>query len=128
MDIGLDAAVDYGNQDFQFKNNTDFPIFIVGEYYDQTLTFKIYGKQMDDGVYIMTTRYLRVTLPALTTVTERYDSSLPAGTTKDEPAREGYKAVSYMIYYDANNNEIKREVLANSTYRASGIIRLIGTG
>ena len=128
VDIGLDAAVDYGNQDFQFKNNTDFPIFIVGEYYDQTLTFKIYGKQMDDGVYIMTEGELVETLPALTTVTERYDSSLPAGTTKDEPAREGYKAVSYMIYYDANNNEIKREVLANSTYRASGIIRLIGTG
>ncbi len=128
VDIGLDAAVNYGNQDMKFKNNTDFPIFIVGEYYDQTLTFKIYGHQMADGMYIMTEGELVETLPALSSVTERYDSTLPSGTQKEEPAREGYKAVSYMIYYDANNNEIKREVLANSTYRASGKIIRIGTG
>ena len=126
--IGLDAAVNYGTQDMKFKNNTDFPIFISAEYYDRTLTFKIYGHQMPDGMYIMLEGKKTGTISAPSGITERKDSTLPAGTYDDEPARDGSRAVSYKVYYDANNNEISREKLDDSTYPASGIIRRVGTG
>jgi vancomycin resistance protein YoaR len=127
--IGLDAAVNWPNQDFVFKNNTDYPIFISAEYYDRNLTVKIYGHQMADGVYIMLESEKTATIPAPSGIEEKKESSLPSGTRqKGANARDGYKAVSYKVYYDADNNEIKREKLDNSYYREKKEIWLIGTG
>ena len=126
--IGLDAAVNWPSQDFKFKNTSDYPIFIVAEFADQKLTFKIYGKQLDDGVYIKLESEKTETIVAPVGVEEKPDSSLPVGQTRDEKARDGSKAVSYKVYYDKNDNEIKREVLARSSYPASIAIHRVGTG
>lgn len=126
--IGLDAAVNWPSQDFKFKNTSDYPIFIVAEFADQKLTFKIYGKQLDDGVYIKLKSEKTETIAAPEGVEEKPDSSLPVGQTRDEKARDGSKAVSYKVYYDKNDNEIKREVLARSSYPASIAIHRVGTG
>lgn len=126
--IGLDAAVNWPSQDFKFKNTSDYPIFIVAEFADQKLTFKIYGKQLDDGVYIKLKSEKTETIAAPEGVEAKPDSSLPVGQTRDDKARDGAKAVSYKVYYDKNDNEIKREVLAKSTYPASIAIHRVGTG
>ena len=128
VSIGLDAAVNWPSQDFKFKNTSDYPIFIVAEFADQKLTFKIYGKQLDDGVYIKLESEKTETIAAPEGVEEKPDSSLPVGQTRDEKARDGSKAVSYKVYYDKNDNEIKREVLARSSYPASIAIHRVGTG
>ena len=127
--IGLDAAVNWPDQDFVFKNNTDYPIFISAEYYDRNLTIKIYGHQMADGVYIMLESEKTATIPAPSGIRENKDSSLPSGTRElGAKARTGYKAISYKVYYDADNNEIKREKLDDSYYRERQEIWLVGTG
>lgn len=128
VSIGLDAAVNWPGQDFKFKNTSDYPIFIVAEFSDQKLTFKIYGKQLDDGVYIKLESEKTETIAAPEGVKEKDDPTLPVGQFKDEKARDGAKAVSYKVYYDKNDNEIKREVLAKSTYPASIAIHRVGTG
>lgn len=128
VSIGLDAAVNWPSQDFKFKNTSDYPIFIVAEFSDQKLTFKIYGKQLDDGVYIKLESEKTETIAAPEGVKEKDDPTLPLGTTKPEAARDGARAISYKVYYDKNDNEIKREVLAKSTYPASQSILRIGTG
>ena len=128
VSIGLDAAVNWPSQDFKFKNTSDYPIFIVAEFADQKLTFKIYGKQLDDGVYIKLESEKTETIAAPEGVKEKDDPTLPVGQFKDEKARDGAKAVSYKVYYDKNDNEIKREVLAKSTYPASIAIHRVGTG
>ena len=127
--IGLDAAVNWPSQDFKFKNTSDYPIFIVAEFADQKLTFKIYGKQLDDGVYIKLESEKTETIAAPEGVKEKNDPTILAGSEpKLEKARDGARAISYKIYYDKNDNEIKREVLAKSTYPASQAILRIGTG
>ena len=68
------------------------------------------------------------TISAPSGIKEQYDSSIPSGKYEDEPARNGSRAVSYKVYYDADNNEISREKLDDSTYPASSIIRRVGTG
>ena len=128
VSIGLDAAVNWPSQDFKFKNTSDYPIFIVAEFADQKLTFKIYGKQLDDGMYIKLESEKTETIAAPEGVKEKNDPTLPLGTTKPEAARDGARAISYKVYYDKNDNEIKREVLAKSTYPASQSILRIGTG
>ena len=51
---GMDATVYYGSADFQFKNNTDYPVKVVTKSYDKNgaryLTVQIYGTN-DEGVY-----------------------------------------------------------------------------
>ena len=126
--IGLDAAVNWPSQDLKFKNTSDYPIVIVAEFADQKLTFKIYGKQLDDGMYIKLDSEKTETIPAKEGVDVRNDPTLPVGTIKEEKARDGSRAISYKIYYDKNDNEIKREVLAKSTYPSSQAIQRIGTG
>lgn len=128
VSIGLDAAVNWPSQDFKFKNTSDYPIFIVAEFADQKLTFKIYGKQLDDGMYIKLESEKTETIAAKEGVDVRNDPTLPVGTVKEEKARDGARAISYKIYYDKNDNEIKREVLAKSTYPSSQAIQRVGTG
>lgn len=48
------------------------------------------------------------------------DESLPAGTRKaGRQKRTGYVVDTYKVYLDAEGNEIKREKLWTTTYRAS---------
>ena len=51
---GMDATVYYGSTDFRFKNNTNYPVKIVTESYDQGgsryLTVKLYGTN-ETGTY-----------------------------------------------------------------------------
>ena len=41
---GLDATVAYGVVDFQFRNDTDYPVYIYAKANGRSLTFRIYGK------------------------------------------------------------------------------------
>ncbi len=42
---GRDATVDWGNIDFQFQNDTDAPVYIVGANQSRKLTFRIFGQK-----------------------------------------------------------------------------------
>jgi len=42
---GRDATVDWGNIDFQFQNDTDSPVYIVGANQSRKLTFRIFGQK-----------------------------------------------------------------------------------
>ncbi len=77
--IGLDAAVNWPGQDFKFKNTSDYPIFIVAEFADQKLTFKIYGKQLDDGVYIKLESEKTETIAAPEDLKDKDDPTILAG-------------------------------------------------
>ena len=94
----------------------------------RSLRSRSHGKQLDDGVYIKLESEKTETIAAPEGVKEKNDPTLPLGTNKPEAARDGSRAISYKIYYDKNDNEIKREVLAKSTYPASQAILRIGTG
>ncbi len=47
---GQDATVSYGSRDFQFKNNTSFPILVWAEAIGNTLYIAFYGKEQPPKV------------------------------------------------------------------------------
>ena len=49
---GMDATVNWPNLDFKFKNDTEWPIYIVANYSKQKCTVEIYGMLLPDGVSI----------------------------------------------------------------------------
>lgn len=119
VDLGKDAAVDWGNKDLKFTNNTDDRIYICGYLTDdKRVRFGIFGKLLPEG--------MSITVEGVKTGTVDYKTEyqmsflLPSGQTKVlQQGKKGYKATAYKIWWDANGNELKREELCKSTYQAT---------
>lgn len=116
---GEDAAVDWPRLDFVFRNNTDYPIFLLAWYADQTVTVEVYGKLLDGGGTIDLYSETIETLTPSDEVIRTRDTSMAPGTSKvAKQKRTGYVVDTYKVYYDANGVELRREKLWRTTYRA----------
>jgi len=119
VDLGKDAAVDWGNKDLKFTNNSDDRIYICGYLTeDKRVRFGIFGKLLPDGMSITVESKKTGTVDFKT----EYQMSflLSSGQTKRlQEGKNGYKATAYKVWWDAEGNEIKREELCKSTYQAT---------
>ncbi len=117
VDKGEDATVNWPNLDFRFRNDTEWPIFIVANYANRKVTVEIYGKMLDEGVTIdlvSETTYVKEPPSEPLYV---YNASLPVGQEKvTVKARTGYTVETYKVWYK-NGKEIKREKLHTSHYK-----------
>ncbi|MDD5952772.1 MAG: VanW family protein [Oscillospiraceae bacterium] len=125
--IGQDAAIDYGIQDFQFRNDTDYPVYIQCGMEGSKLTATIYGYQSPEYDEIEITSDQTGTLPVPDPVYE-LDNSLKKGEIEtDREAREGQTASAQAIYYK-NGKQVKTKDLPSSYYPAIGAIYRYGPG
>ena len=117
VEKGMDATVNWPDLDFKFKNNTDWPIFIVAYYSNRKVTVELYGMTLGDGVTIE--------LESVTTYTREppsdpvyvQNTSLPPGTQKTTiEARTGYTVETWQVWYQ-NGQEVGRTLLCTSNYR-----------
>ncbi len=126
--IGQDAAVSWPNMDFKFRNNTEYPIYIVAGMEGKVLTATLYGWQSPEYDTIEVTSWYTETIPALTTGNYTLDNSLAKGEVKlDAAGRKGYRAAAQRTYYK-DGVEVRTEALANSYYRPSGPYYSYGPG
>lgn len=115
---GMDATVNWPNLDFQFRNDTKWPIYIVAWYENRKVTVEIYGMSLGDGVTIDLESKCIQTLKAPSETKEEQNTSLPAGTRQVKVnARDGSVWETYQVWYQ-NGVEVKRELLCTSTYKA----------
>lgn len=119
VDLGKDAAVDWGNKDLRFTNNSSDRVYICG-YVDseKRVCIGIFGKLLENGVTI--------TVESKKTGTRDFETeyqmnfSLASGQTKVvQKGKQGYTAVAYKIWHDADGNEIRREQLCKSSYQST---------
>ena len=120
VEKGEDATVNWPSLDFVFKNNGEFPVFVVAWYANQEVTVEIYGKMLDDGMTIDLESTVTKTIKPSDEVIWVEDESLPVGTTKaGRQKRTGYVVDTYKVYKDAQGNETGRKMLWTTTYRAT---------
>lgn len=127
VDKGKDATVDWGHQDFKFTNTSPDDIYICCYLTDdKRVRFGIFGRLLPGGE--------KITLEAVTTEAIKYkteflpDPSLPSGQTKvSQNGRDGYKAEAYKVRWDAQGNELSRELLCTSVYKSKDEVILYGT-
>ncbi len=127
VDKGKDATVDWGNQDFQFKNTSSDDIYICCYLTDdKRVRFGIFGKLLPNGE--------KITLEANTTEVVKaeteYQKSVflgPGQTYVLQEGRNGYKAEAWKVRWDAAGNEISRELLCKSVYKVKNEIIQYGT-
>ena len=114
-----------GYKDLKFKNNSNTPIYIEGYVSGAYITFNVYGKETRPAS--RTIKYVSEVVSS-TPAGEKFQASGDAvGTLKK--ASSGYtgmKAKLWKVVYE-NGVEVSRDVVNNSTYRASAAVYNVGT-
>lgn len=118
VEKGMDATVNWPNLDFKFKNDTEWPVYIVAQYSNQKCTVSIYGMLLEDGVTIDLESKVTRTIDPPSETKYVQNTSLPSGTQQTTiKKRTGYEVETYQVWY-RDGQEIKRELLCTSTYKA----------
>ncbi len=118
VEKGMDATVNWPNLDFKFKNDTEWPVYIVAKYSSQKCTVSIYGMLLEDGVTIDLESKVTRTIDPPSETKYVQNTSLATGTQQTTiKKRTGYEVETYQVWY-RDGQEIKRELLCTSTYKA----------
>lgn len=119
---GMDATVYYGAKDFRFKNNTPFPVKIVGGVSGRTLTVNIMGTKSDNIKIEMTNQ--TVGTSGYNTV-YKVDNSLPAGSTRvSVTPYSGYTVKVYRNIYE-NGRLIDTKLESTNVYKSRDKVVLV---
>ena len=125
VDIGTDATVTWGGSNFQFTNNSEYPIAIHAYYKDLHVTMEIYGRPVADGMTIkiegdVTSR----SGPGPTQFVP--NPAAAAGSKSSVRGSHDYiTANCYKVYYK-DGVEVKRELAFKSTYNSINAIVSVG--
>ena len=118
IEKGFDATVNWPGLDFKFRNNTEYPVFIVAGYSKRQVTVNIYGMSLGPGVKIDLESELVRTLPQPEGTNYVLNTDLAPGESKKTvTGRKGYEVTTWKIRYQGNR-EVSREVLFKTTYKA----------
>ncbi|MBM7614420.1 VanW family protein [Alkaliphilus hydrothermalis] len=111
--LGQDATVSYGFIDFQFINNTQYPLFIESSIYGSKISVRIYGKSTQDYSINLHSNITETIEPKAEIMK---DPTLFVGDTKmEKEAKTGYRVETYKIYM-RNNKEFMRELISKDLY------------
>ena len=118
VEKGMDATVNWPGLDFKFKNNTDWPIFIVAAYASQKVSVSIYGMSLGNDIKIELESETVRTLPQPEGTNYVLNPDLKPGESKKTvTGRKGYVVDTWKVWYQGQK-EIRREKLFTSTYKA----------
>lgn len=118
---GMDATVFYDSVDFRFRNNTDYPVKIVTEFYEKNgssyLTATLYGTNPSGRYGVPKNEVYDWASP-----TDRYvaDESVPQGTLvldREQNAYSGRSARTYRYIYDKDGNLLEKQEMEKSKYK-----------
>ncbi len=124
-DIGRDATVDYGNLDFAFKNNFDYPIYIQGYSKNKILYFNIFSaKELTNRRYVISNDVYQ-TLTPTTKIIE--DPNMLIGEEEfDTKPHTGYKARVYRTVYEGST-KIETQTISSDYYVPINGVKRVGT-
>ena len=118
IEKGFDATVNWPGLDFKFRNNTEWPIFIIAGYNKKKVTVNIYGMSLGSDVHIDLESELVRTIPQPTGTNYVVNTSLAPGESKKTvTGRKGYEVNTWKVWYQGNR-ETRREILFKTTYKA----------
>lgn len=118
VEKGFDATVNWPGLDFKFKNNTEWPIFIIAAYSNRKVTVNIYGMSLGAGVKIDLESELVRTIPKPEETEYVVNPDLAVGESrKTVTGRQGYVVRTWKVWYQGDR-EVRREELFTTTYKA----------
>lgn len=122
--LSMDAMIADGLQDFKFKNNTEYPIYLEGYTEGKDLYFNIYGVETRPSN--RTIEFESVVLSSQDPGTTFVAAELPVGTvTQTQSKHIGYKTQLWKIVKE-DGVEVSRELFNSSNYKSSPKVLAIG--
>lgn len=118
--LGHDATVAYGLQDFKFKNNTNYPIYIRAAAGSGQLTVNIYGHLNYKKKISLTSVTDKVI--DFQEIVEIKGDMAPGTEEIEQKGVTGYVARSFRHYHDNDDKIIKTELLATDYYKPANRI------
>ncbi len=125
IDLGMDATVSWEGPDYQFCNNTVYPIKIVADYSDGYLTVTILGTKTSSNYVKIVSETLETI--AYSTITKDDSSQYVGESTVTQKGENGYKVQTYRQVYDSDGNLLSEAEEAYSSYSKHDEIVYVGT-
>lgn len=129
IDIGRDATISTGGPNFRLVNPHDAPVTISAstDEKQKTVTVRLYGRPLADGVRIELTSRKTSTLAAPGQEVTVDRSLAPGAVEIVRRERRGSTAETYKLYYDANGELIRQELVTTDKYRSiKGLVKIGG--
>ena len=118
IEKGFDATVNWPGLDMKFKNNTNWPIFIVAGYSNRKITVNIYGMSLGADMKIDLESKTVRTIDQPSGTNYVINSSLAPGQSKKTvTGRPGYVVETWKMWYQGNR-VVREELLYTTTYKA----------
>ncbi len=118
VEKGFDATVNWPGLDFKFRNNTDWPIFLIAAYADRRVSVSVYGMSLGVDTSIDLESVTTKTIPQPEGTNYIINGELSPGETKKTvTGRKGYVVETWKVWKQGGK-EIRRELLFTSTYKA----------
>lgn len=122
----FDAAIAEGYKDLKFKNNTKYPIYLEGYTTGNTLTFNVYGKDVDKNKNRKIEFISNVLSVKAPNTVKELDKSKPKGyTAVKQNGDNGMYAQMIKVVYE-NGKEVSREIVNSSNYKPLDKIVIVG--
>ena len=126
--LGMDATVAEGGPEFEFRNNTLYPIKVEAQFFtkgsNDYVRVALHGTKTDDYSVEIDTEILSTT-PYGEEFVET-DELAPGETKVEQTPYNGYDVKTYRCVYDGEGNLISRTFEARSVYRMRNRITLVG--
>ena len=126
--LGLDATVAEGGPEFEFRNNTLYPIKVRAEFYTKDkkdyIKVTILGTKVDD-TYVKIRADVLETIPFEEEIVETTELA-PGERKVEQTAYTGYKVKTYRNVYSGDGKLISSTFEASSNYKARNRIVLVG--
>ena len=122
--MGRDATVNWGTTDFRFKNNTEYPVKLVGTISGRNVTIAIVGTETIENKKVdILTSTVSVLEPPVETIE---DAEKEVGYTQTKNGSKGYVVDATRVVY-SNGVELSRESLVRSRYNPKKTVVTVGT-
>ena len=125
--LGLDATVASSGPQFQFRNNTLYPIRLVATYdtAKNNITVTLYGTKTDDTYVVMESEVLSQTDYE---IEYRETDTLPKGKQQvEQTPYTGYDVKTYRKVFRGDGTLLSSTLESRSRYKARNKIVLVGT-
>ena len=119
VDLGKDAAVEWGHKDLKITNTTGDDLYICGTVTDdKRVRFGVFGKVLPNGETI-TVEGVKTGKTEFETQYQMSFELLSGQTRVIQEGKDGYTATAYKVRWDADGNELSREELCKSSYQST---------
>ena len=126
IERGMDATVSWGGPDYQFTNDTSYPIKIETVYQGNYLTVRLYGTNAD-GTYARMT-HEEISRTDWETEYQEDETIAPGTQQVKTTPYTGYLVKSYRHVYDKEGNLISSALEATSNYKSRNKVVLVAPG